>query len=103
MRRSSEPAKERPHVADKEIRRLHGGKMSSAVELRPVNDSIALFGVAPDGDVLGEDRHAGGHAGRLRPVAGVGILVVESAGSLSFASCSRQSYEVRQYSASSFT
>jgi hypothetical protein len=73
--------------------------MSSAVELRPVNDSIALFGIAPDGDVLGEDRDAG----RLRPVAGVGILVVESAGSLSFASCSRQSYEVRQYSASSFT
>src|SRR5215208_5526001 len=71
-----EPAEEPPHVVDQQVGCLHGGEVPAARELRPVDDIVVLFGVTADGDVLGEDRYAGGHARRLWPVARVGALVV---------------------------
>src|SRR5215213_8056638 len=70
-------AEELAHVAYQQVGRFQGREVAAAVELRPVDDVVALLGEAPDRDVLGEDRHPSGHRGGRRPVARVHALVVQ--------------------------
>jgi hypothetical protein len=78
----AEPAEEIAHVADQEVGYLHGGEVTTAVELGPVHDVVGLLGEAPDRrcDLPWEDRHAGGYdrGRRGTPIAAAAGLVVEA-------------------------
>ncbi len=57
-------------VLDEQAGGLQRGEMTAGVEVAPVHDVVGLFGVASDGDVLGEDGHPGGNFRWGGPVAG---------------------------------
>src|SRR5690242_20484316 len=48
------------YIADEQIGRFHRREVAAAVEIRPVEDVVALLGIAADGHILGERGHAGG-------------------------------------------
>src|SRR5688572_8016027 len=74
---SAEPTEELAYVADQQARRFHRGEVAAAVEVGPVDDGVAVLGVAADGDILGERGDAGRRGGPIRvPGAGVHVLVV---------------------------
>src|SRR5215471_6114224 len=68
---------EGPDVLDEQFGRFQRGEMATGLEVAPVHDVVGALGVAADGDVLGEDGHAGRHAGGNGPVARMHRLVVD--------------------------
>ena len=70
----SAQAEECADVADEQIGLLHRGKVAATIELRPMDDVIALLGVAADGDIFGEDRDPRRRGGRAL-VPGAGVLL----------------------------
>src|SRR5215471_1914854 len=65
---------EGPDVLDEQFGRFQRGEMATGLEVAPVHDVVGALGVAADGDVLGEDGHAGGNG----PVARMHGLVLTS-------------------------
>src|SRR5262249_25246571 len=67
-------------VLDKQAGRFERGAVAAGLGVGPIHDGVGLLGVAADGDVLGEDGHAGRYPGRDRPVSRVHGLVVDVRG-----------------------
>src|ERR1022692_1702686 len=75
-----EGAEEGADVMDEEGWCFEGGEVAAGGEVAPVHDVVAAFGVAADGDVLGDNRYPGRHVAGGGPVLAVHGLVVEVGG-----------------------
>src|SRR6266487_2131567 len=75
---SPEATEEHAHVADEQLRHLHGREVAAVIEVRPVHDVVAALSVAADRDVLGKCGHTGRRgAALLAPRERTHVLVVQ--------------------------